>query len=347
MRKSKLIFSTLIIGFSPMAFCQTQPSGALFQAYAQREAAATTEVKARLAALRQTLQARRLNFQVTYTKAMEVSLEKLAGTRIPSDIAAIIPRQNAQARRLLLALPPRTSPNACLATASKFSWRDSGKVTDVQDQKTCGSCWAFTAIAAYESSYLIRNGGRATASEQEALNCGDLTDNPIGSCSGGWYGPVFSWMKDTGNTQRLLVPYLATQGSCDRRKTVFYKTSTWGFVQDNVTIPSPDQMKQALCSHGPLAVTVRATDLFQAYKSGVFDENDAGEINHAVTIVGWDDSTQAWLIKNSWSNQWGIDGYMWIKYGSNKVGFAAAWVEAAAPIVEEKPFFCRVFGLGC
>jgi hypothetical protein len=67
----------------------------------------------------------------------------------------------------------------------------------------------------------------------------------------------------------------------------------------------------------------------------VFDEHSPGNINHAITLIGWDDSKQAWLIKNSWGTGWGSTceygterGYMWIGYDSNKVGFNAAFVRA-------------------
>jgi hypothetical protein len=112
-------------------------------------------------------------------------------------------------------------------------------------------------------------------------------------------------------------------------------------VSDTGGIPSVADMKDALCTYGPVAVAVTVTPAFQMYNSGVFDEDDSGNVNHGITVIGWDDSkthalgSGAWLIKNSWGTHWGETGgygadrgYMWIAYGSNQVGFGAAWAEA-------------------
>jgi cathepsin L len=330
--------------FAHLLFGQSQPSQSLLQVYAQREQSAPASIQAKLSNLRRTIQQRNLSFEVGYTKALDVSLEKLAGTRIPANLPEIAHKQNALTRDLLLKLKPRPpeAVNACSASAPAFSWRDSGKVSDVQDQKACGSCWAFSAIGSYESSYLRRNPDHPDASEQQVLNCSNA-----GSCDGGWYGPVFEWMRTGGDTKRSVVSYVAAQNPCNNKVTVYYKSLLWGFVKDDGSVPGVPQMKQALCDHGAISVAVRATDLFQGYKSGVFNETDPGPINHAVTLVGWDDPKQAWLLKNSWSTVWGMNGYMWISYNSNSVGYAAAWVDAGDAVAIKKPFFCRVFGWGC
>jgi cathepsin L len=60
----------------------------------------------------------------------------------------------------------------------------------------------------------------------------------------------------------------------------------------------------------------------------VFSESDSRPIDHAVVLIGWDDSKQAWIIKNSWGSAWGDDGFLYVKYGTNSIGFGAAWAEA-------------------
>jgi cathepsin L len=128
------------------------------------------------------------------------------------------------------------------------------------------------------------------------------------------------------------LPYQARDLPCPSiGNNLKFQAETWNVVRDDVKIPNSSDLKQALCEHGPLAVAVNVTNLFQAYTGGVFNENASNnpdDINHAVTLVGWDDNKKAWLIKNSWGTGWGENGYMWIAYGSNNIGYGAAWVDA-------------------
>ena len=83
-----------------------------------------------------------------------------------------------------------------------------------------------------------------------------------------------------------------------------------------------------------MATTIDATDLFQDYTGGVFQEKPRSQYgvvpitNHAVMIVGWDDSKQAWRVKNSWGTGWGESGYAWVKYNHNAIGWNTVFAVA-------------------
>ncbi len=49
--------------------------------------------------------------------------------------------------------------------------------------------------------------------------------------------------------------------------------------------------------------------------------------NHCVVIAGFDDSTNSWLIKNSWGSGYNGDGYFNMRYGNCHIESQAYWVE--------------------
>jgi C1A family cysteine protease len=81
-------------------------------------------------------------------------------------------------------------------------------------------------------------------------------------------------------------------------------------------------IKNKIMNHGPLNIVFR-------YDPEYMDENyvhyqppdSTDPLNHNVVIIGWDDdkvtlapSNGAWLCKNSWGSEWGLNGYFWISY---------------------------------
>ncbi len=54
---------------------------------------------------------------------------------------------------------------------------------------------------------------------------------------------------------------------------------------------------------------------FMDYRSGVYDTTRGPRMGgHAMTLIGYDDQKQAYKLINSWSDQWGLDGYAWVSY---------------------------------
>lgn len=306
----------------------------------QRELGAPAAIKGKLEQLRAEIRTKNLGFEVGYTEAMDKPLEQLCGLQVPPDAAARAQaHMSIQAKMLAdedeeIKLHANANPGfraiapQSLATggvgASVFNWVTLGKVTPVRNQGGCGSCWVFGTMAAFESSWAIRNNQMIDTSEQDVLSC-SKTVAGSGSCSGGWMEWVTQYLKIKGTGTEASKPYTASNGTCTAIAKPYF-ASAWGFVA-GTGLPTVAQLKAALVQYGPLSVAVMATGAFQAYTGGVFNGTASG-LNHCVTIVGWDDGKGAWLIKNSWGVGWGLSGYMWIKYGANGIGSHAVWVQA-------------------
>lgn len=252
-----------------------------------------------------------------------------------------------------------------------FNWFEQNVSAVVKNQGSCNSCWAFAALVAYEYSYQIQqsrirgsSGGfnqtlsdgtvipglsmvsaghfSLIFSEQKMINCVGK-DN---SCGGGWHGSAFNHLVKYGapfpdaEGNVIKRDYKGKDGTCTGLEVnKDFQALTWDYVNyPPDKIPTEMQLKTALLEHGPIVVLVRITEAFQAYQGGVFNEHAPGEINHAVVLIGWDDTKRAWLIQNSWGQDWGVKikskfggeygGYMWIAWDSNSIGKYAAWVDA-------------------
>ena len=334
----KFTKATMLLTFACLysAAMMAQPVVINPKIYADREVKAPAHIKQKLAAQRAEIVQRKLTFSVGYTEVSDKSIEQITGlAEIP---AAEINRVKQYITKRQL--NPATLEiikkylAACYTSKASYDARNSNLVTPIRNQR-CGNCWAYSAMGAYESSYIRVNSlGSPTTdvSEQYIVSC-----SGSGSCSGGWPYKVFEWMVNQNKNVSTEASYPdgGTNGTCPggTPSTNYYATD-WGVVHSSGSMwerPTVAEIKQALCTYGPISTAVQVTPLFQSYTNGVFNEYASGtnnNINHAVLIIGWDDSKNAWLIKNSWSTAWGMSGYMWINYNSNNIGQASTWVVA-------------------
>ncbi|KAL4641793.1 cathepsin O [Arapaima gigas] len=208
-----------------------------------------------------------------------------------------------------------------MALPAKFDWRDKNIVTAVQNQESCGACWAFSVVGAIESVYAKEGHPLEPLSVQQVIDCSYQNQG----CNGGSTIRALSWLMQS---QEKLVdeseyPFKAVTGVCH-----LFPVSQFGVLVKNFTAFDfsglEEEMKQKLVEWGPLIVTVDAMS-WQDYLGGVIQHHcSSHHANHAVLITGYDTTGEVpyWIVRNSWGTSWGNQGYVYIKMGDNVCGIA-------------------------
>ena len=197
-------------------------------------------------------------------------------------------------------------------------WRSPGGlsyVSPVKDQGSCGSCWAFAATAGLESQVMIgKPGTQIDLSEQILVSCSGM-----GSCSGGSSASASTYLRDVGLPVESCFNYTATNNLCSNAclnwQSNTYKIKGWHQAKTGTNLTA-DDLRNALYVYGPVVATFYVYNDFYTYRSGVYSYTTGAYVGaHAVLVVGYDDSQQAFIVKNSWGSGWGEAGYFMIAYG--------------------------------
>jgi C1A family cysteine protease len=230
---------------------------------------------------------------------------------------------------------------------SSWDWRDTGKVTPVENQNPCGTCWAFGTTSVLESAVLLGESIAYNFSEQSVALCVDrswvyLYDESDEPCNGGGNSRKASevFIKK-GSVLESCNPYNTAGLNCDGTCvcdscTPVKKVTGYRYVTGNGSQTA--LIKTAVSNNGPVTMSFHYTS------SGEYADGTYGAIydyypctenpNHLVSIIGWDDDvphpdpdhsgTGAWLVKNSWgtADSWAggattSDGYFWMAYDSS------------------------------
>jgi len=227
------------------------------------------------------------------------------------------------------------------ASLSRFDWRQTGKVTPVKNQNPCGACYAFASLGNFESKLLIDGAGTWDFSENNAKEC----DFYARSCSGSNYFAMASYFSQKGTVLESCDPYVPADVPCTTGCPYQKTLLDWRIISGN-SIPDTNVLKNYIMTYGPVYTTLYAgwgdawDTEFGNYDGSYTLYHPGSEIpNHAVLIVGWDDSLShqggygGWIVKNSWGTGWGgtcgygtEGGYFTIAYGSASIGKSSSFI---------------------
>ncbi len=210
---------------------------------------------------------------------------------------------------------------------SSFDWRNVDGVdftTPIKNQEPAPLCEAYALCAAIETKIQYKIG--------TPFGC-DLSEAHLFFYSGG----TCNWGVELTDAAQYLIDFGVPDEGCFpdphrpedqnfeslegwQNRTV--RIQEWGWVDSD----ERDEIKRALIEYGPLVVCILQRRDFLFYRGGIYRPGPGRvQSGHVVTIVGYDDNQQCWIIRNSAGTRWGEDGYARVAYSAHSIRRPFFW----------------------
>ncbi|MCP1380839.1 C1 family peptidase [Runella salmonicolor] len=290
--------------------------------------------KNKLSQLKSQAQSKKFSFTPRVTSVLGADLTKITGYKVDKTLTADKMQKQIEAANKSLGESGEGGNVTTFSSAPPPPVFRTPNLPAIRNQESCGSCWAFAACGAAEISFRKKYNYSTNLAEQQLVDCATPA---FDGCSGFFSEGAMTYMQLFGVLYETRYEYDARDNNrcrdnVPRRK---HKLLAWSWLDANpFNMDDATAIKRAILRHGSVTCGIVATDAFCSYggnEDEVFDEIapqdfKSEDVNHAVVIVGWDNNKGAWLVRNSWGTGWGNDGYAWVKYRHNGIGFNSVWV---------------------
>lgn len=259
--------------------------------------------------------------------------------------AQLAPLQNLDA----FAPEPEVDSNIDIATYAlypgTYNANEERFVTDVKNQRSTSLCWAFSLASNLETSLLTRGQKYYDLSEEQlAYFWANRVNDPLGNTPNDKITRTQSDYHGTGNG-RVASFFLSTWSGMTTEEKVPFQSSavTWpdslaydtsAYMEDAIFSQyTVERTKQLLMEYNSVSAMIYMLDNYYYPDTASYSCPQSGLVNHAVTIVGWDDTYSkenfpsasgvkndgAWIVKNSYGKNWGKNGYFYLSYEDQSI----------------------------
>ena len=234
---------------------------------------------------------------------------------------------------------------------SKYDAREEGFVTSVKNQYQSPMCYAFSLNAAAETSLLSQGKGIYDLSEAHlAYFFGNRSNDPLGNTPNdknvvydqyAWYGQsnlaaVFltTWSGLTTEDDVPLPSGLKYSGNSAEKIPPEKEYHACAYIKESVFSDySMSRMKELIMQFQAVEFGLKLDTNYYNSDTAAACNPDKVNANHSVVAIGWDDNYSAknfaasshvtkdgaWIVKNSWGDKWGDDGYFYLSYEDKNI----------------------------